>query len=172
MVARSATSALALLLLGCSTDQDVSNKPYNITKQEWIKSPSGEEEILMDNYARSLNSSQEVNVSPLMGKRVSLMYSTNSGPNLSGKMLRPSDYEIFEKAQQELWARGAYVLPHGVLNGNYERDIAISRGPNMTPADSIVIADRNPVNLGDDLKNVYLIRKDGNKYSFEEARKQ
>lgn len=164
MVSRKYASALALsTLLGCSVPPRSS---------DYIESPvpTALEERVMNSYIDSLNKTDEIdNYNPFWHKRVSLMYSTKSGP---GVPVRPTDPKLVGEVMDQLNSLGAYVLPVGVFSRDYAGDIRISRHPKLSPADIVVIADNDPGKISEDLKNVYLLQKDGNKYKIVEANKQ
>ena len=169
MVSRKYAGALALsALLGCSTQPSLSQPLTSRSDPNYLVSPAAslEEEAAM-NYAISSRTGQDRIVDPFRGKRVSLMYESRSGP--SGGMV-PVDLELLNGVRRELDIRGAYTQIHGSFEGSYSNDIAISRGPKMTPADLVVIVDLTPGQIKG-LDNVYTVRKDGNEYKFTETKR-
>lgn len=166
MVSKNYAGALALTtLLGCSAPSERSST--------YVESPPSTalEEKVIGSYEAFLTKdvSGQESYNPFGNRRVSLMYSTKSGP---GSPARPINSDLVSNIRDELNSLGAYVLPVGVFSGDYAGDIRLSRHPKMNPADVVVIADMNPGKIPKNLGNVYLVRKDGNQYILVEANKE
>ncbi len=166
MVSKNYAGALALTaLLGCSAPSERSSS--------YIESspPTALEEKVIRSYESFLTKdvTGQDSYNPFGNRKVSLMYSTNSGP---GAQVRPINSDLVNAVRDELTSKGAYVLPVGVFSGDYAGDIRLSRHPKMNPADLVVIADMNPGEIPKNLERVYFVQKDGNKYILVEANKE
>lgn len=82
------------------------------------------------------------------GKKVAILYSTDSGPRSSDTYARPKpmNSEYFSKVENALIGEGAYVRPEGIFRGNTEGRLSsavqIALGnKNIRNMDYIVLAD-------------------------------